>query len=65
MSSKLSFLTSGTTWLAIAAGVVTFGNQILPIVPTTWANILTFIIGVAALYVHSNQIKAGRVASGI
>ena len=65
MSSKLSFLTSGATWLIIATWVIIIGNAIVPVVPANIANIIGTITTIIGLIIHSNQIKAGRVASGI
>ena len=65
MSSKLSFLTSGATWLMIATWIITIGNAIVPVVPAEVAGVIGTITFLTGLIVHNNQIKAGRVASGI
>lgn len=46
----------------ILAGIVSIGNQIIPILPPVWANLIAALIGVYALYAHNEVVKAARAA---
>ena len=44
----------------VLAGIVAFGNQIIPILPPVWANLVAAILGVIALYRVQPVIAAAR-----
>jgi len=46
----------------VLAAVVAFGNQILPILPPVWANLVSALLGVYALYHTTQVVKAARTA---
>lgn len=47
---------------AILAAIVAFGNQIVPILPPVWANLISALLGVYALYHVGSVVKAARLA---
>lgn len=46
----------------VLAAIVVFGNQILPILPPAWANLVSALIGIYALYHTSKVVQAARSA---
>lgn len=60
-----NLLTSKATWAGILAAVVNFGNMLVPVLPPVWANLITAILGVYALYAHTQVVAAARVAGAV
>ncbi len=52
---------SSVSWGVIVMGAVPILNAVLPILPPAWAAFVSAVVGLITLYVHSGQIKAGKV----
>lgn len=50
------------SWSSVIGAVVVFGNQIVPILPPVWANLIGAILGVVALYYHAQVVTVARSA---
>lgn len=46
----------------VLAGVIEFGNQLVPVLPPAWAHLVAAILGLVALYSHGQVVTAGRTA---
>lgn len=52
------------TLSSVIAALVVFGNQLIPVLPQVWANLISAILGVIALYYHVQVVQAAR-AQGV
>lgn len=57
-----NFVMANVKWSAVLAGIVVFGNQLVPILPTLWANLLSAALALIALYGHIQVVQAARAA---
>ncbi len=56
-------LASFKVWGSIVlAGIVHFGNLIVPVLPPVWANLILALLGVYALFAHRSVVVAARAA---
>ena len=62
MQSIASTLTSKAGVAGILSGIVWFLGVITPVIPQPWANLISGILGVVALYWHGTVITAARAA---
>lgn len=53
---------TNVNWAIILAGIVGLGNQLIPILPPVWANLVAALLGVYAFYTHAGVVKAARQA---
>ncbi len=51
-----------TTVSLILAGIVAFGNQLVPVLPLAWGNLIAAILGIVGLYYHAQVVAAARAA---
>lgn len=51
-------LTSSTTWTIVALFVYNALNANLAVLPPTWSGIVSGILGLLALYLHSSHVVA-------
>ncbi len=52
------------TWISVLSALIVFGNQIIPILPPVWSNLIGAILGVIALYYHADVVRVAR-AQGV
>lgn len=52
---------SPVTWLVILGWVVTIGNAIIPVVPPIASALVGTVVAIATLFIHGQQIKAGKI----
>lgn len=57
-----NFLMNNVKGIAILAAIVNFGNQALPYLPTLWANLISAILALIAIYGHVQVVSAARAA---
>lgn len=57
-------LNNKITWTGAIAAVIAFGNQILPVLPPVWANLISALFGVYALY-HTAKVVGVARAMGL
>lgn len=57
-----NFIMGNVKGAAILAGIFQFGNQIVPFLPQVWANLVSAILGLVALYGHVQVVTAARSA---
>lgn len=55
-------LNTKVTVSSILAAIIVFANQIIPVLPPVWANLIGAVLGVLALYYHGQVVKAARSA---
>lgn len=47
---------------AIIGALIVYGNQLVPVLPAVWGNLISAILGVVALYYHAQTVSAARQA---